>query len=201
MSKNLCFCCRLEYRYNQGMGYAIFQNALARTACQLALWLSLGLAVNTATAQLATPWGGIGFGGGNLGVNLDFGLGQSSHRSISSSSASLTVTDGVPGFFSSTVIRPFVTGYVPIVSGYGYPDIPNPAAQIAHQDGQQRARVQQSQQRLKIKSLEKYLRRAERAESDGNKRMARANYLSAIRIADEPLRSELRARLSQLLSQ
>ena len=118
---------------------------------------------------------------------------------MTSTTASLTVTDGVPGSFQSTVTRPFVTVFTPIVGGY--PEMPNHAQRIAQQDQQQLSQVRQSEQNLKNKSLQKYLRRAERAEKEGNKRMARANYRRAIGIAVEPLRSELTLRMSQMLQE
>jgi len=45
--------------------------------------------------------------------------GQGSTRSVSSTSASLTLTDGVPGFIAASTLRPFVTGLVPVVGDYG----------------------------------------------------------------------------------
>ncbi len=143
--------------------------------------------------------GGIGFGGGGVSGNLGFRFGQSSSRTMTSTTPSLTVTDGVPGSIQSTVTRPFVTGFTPIVGGY--PEMPNHAQRIAQQDQQQLSQVRQSEQNLKNKSLQKYLSRAERAEKEGNKRMARANYRRAIGIAVEPLRSELTLRMSQMLQE
>lgn len=140
---------------------------------------------------------GIGFRSGGVSGNLGLTLGQTSSRSINSTSASVTTMDGVPGFISSTVTRPFVTGFTPIVGDY--PRMPDHAATIARQDQQQLDRIRQSEWNLRNKSLQKYLSRAERAEQEGNKRMARANYRRAIGIADEPLRSELKLRLSEVM--
>ena len=142
---------------------------------------------------------GVGFRSGGVSGNLGLTLGQTSNRSISSTSASVTTMDGVPGFISSTVTRPFVTGFTPIVGGY--PTLPNHSATIANRDRQQFNRIHQSQQNLANKSLQKYIRRAERAEQDGNKRMARANYRRAIGIAAEPLKSELKLRLKEMMAQ
>ena len=50
------------------------------------------------------------------------------------------------------------------------------------------------------RSFEQYLRRAELAESEDNKRMARANYRSAIAIAPEPLRTQLQQRLQAMMN-
>ena len=144
-------------------------------------------------------FGGIGLGGGGVSGGLGFNFGQFSSRSISSTTSSLTVTDGVPGSIQSTIIRPFVTGFTPIVGSY--PEMPNHAQRIAQQDQQQFLRIQQSHQNLKNKSLQKYLSRAERAEKDGNQRVARANYRRAIGIADQPLRSESILRMQQMLRQ
>ena len=112
-------------------------------------------------------------------------------------SASLTTLDGVPGFISATVTRPFVIGFTPVVGGY--PELHQQSNWAASLDQQTLSRIRQSQANLKNKSLQKYLRRAERAEKEGNKRMARANYQAAIGIAAEPLRSELRQRMKEML--
>jgi hypothetical protein len=141
---------------------------------------------------------GVGFRAGGVSGNLGLTLGQTSSRSINSTSASVTTMDGVPGFISSTITRPFVTGFTPIVGSY--PTIPNHAATIASRDQQQFDRIRQSEQNLKNKSLQKYISRAERAEGEGNKRMARANYRRAIGIAAEPLRSELKLRLREVMA-
>ncbi len=50
----------------------------------------------------------------------------------------------------------------------------------------QRSSLLQSQVELQDRKLAQYLQRAERAESEGNVRMARANYRLAIGIAAEP---------------
>ena len=44
---------------------------------------------------------------------------QGSTRSLQSQSSSLTTMQGAPGFISAGTIRPFVTGLVPVVGGYG----------------------------------------------------------------------------------
>jgi hypothetical protein len=59
--------------------------------------------------------------------------------------------------------------------------------------------LMQSQIELQNRKLAQYLQRAERAESEGNKRMARANYRLAIGVAAEPLRSELQRRMKAML--
>ena len=66
---------------------------------------------------------------------------------------------------------------------------------------QQISSLLQSQAVLANRKLDQFLRRAARAETDGNKRMARANYRGAIAIAPEPLKSQLRARLKWLMAQ
>ncbi len=160
---------------------------------------------NVGVAQLSPPFGGVpaglsggvGFVGGGVSGSLRFNFGQTSSRSISSTAASLTTLDGYPGSISSTVTRPFVTGFTPIVGGY--PEIPDPAEEITRQDQQQFSRILQSQQKLNQKSLQKYLSRAERAEREGNKRMARAAYKRAIGLADPPFRAELQRRLHEML--
>lgn len=140
--------------------------------------------------------GGIGFAGGGVSGNLRFNFAQGSSRSISSSTPSLTTINGYPGSFSSTVTRPFVTGVTPVVGGY--PTIVSPSAEIRRQ---QLSALQQSQAELNNRKLQQYLRRVERAESNKNVRMARANLRLAIAIAGEPLRSQLQQRMRALVSE
>ena len=140
--------------------------------------------------------GGVGFGGGGLSGSLGFNFSQGSSQSISSTTPSLTTMNGFPGSMSSGVVRPFVTGFTPIVSGYPVIDPSRTTAEIGQH---QLSSLRQSQAVLQNKKLDQYLRRAERAESDGNKRMARANYRGAIAIAPEPLRTHLKRRLAAMM--
>lgn len=160
---------------------------------------------DTATAQLAPEFGGVpsgvstgvGFRGGGISGSLGLSLGQSSSRSITSTSASVTTLDGVPGFISDTVTRPFVTGFIPIVGDYPQPL--DHQAIFAKQQQQAWNRARRSNENIRNRSLEKYLRRAYRAAEEGNKRMSRANYRRAIGIADEPFRSELKLQMKEML--
>ncbi len=140
--------------------------------------------------------GGFGFGGGGLSGNLGFNFAQGSSQSISSTTPSLTTMNGFPGSMSAGVVRPFVVGLTPIVSDYPVIDPSQTTAEIGQQ---QLSSLRQSQAVLQNKKLDQYLRRAERAESDGNKRMARANYRGAIAIAAEPLRTQLQLRLQAMM--
>ena len=148
--------------------------------------------------------GGFAFGGGGgVSGSLGFQFGQGSSRSMTSTTPSLTTMDGVPGSMSAGVIQPFVVGYTPIVGNYVGAVAPlneanHTAAQIRDQ---QLSSLRQSQAVLQNRKLEQFLRRAARAEKDGNKRMARANYRSAIAIAPEPLRTQLQERLKWVMAQ
>jgi len=147
--------------------------------------------------------GGLGFSRGGVSGSLGFHFAQGSSRSITSTTPSLTTMDGYPGSISFGVVRPFVTGFTPIVGDFNGAVAPLNAA---HQAGdqlrqQQWSALRQSQAVLQNRKLEQYLRRAARAESDGNKRMARANYRGAIAIAPEPLKSQLQARLKWVMQQ
>ena len=146
--------------------------------------------------------GGFGFSGGGISGSLRFNLGQQSSQSISSTSAALTTTDGHPGSLFSGTVRPFVTGWTPVVGQYATAISPmNAASQTAASIGQsQLSSLRQSQAVLHNKKLSRYLHRAERAEKEGNKRMARANYRSAIAITSGPLRTQLQLRLQKMLS-
>lgn len=147
--------------------------------------------------------GGFGFSGGGVSGSLGFHFAQGSSRSITSTTPSLTTMDGFPGSMSAGVIRPFVTGFTPIVGDFNGAVAPLNAAQATGDQirQQQWSALRQSQAVLQNRKLDQYLRRAARAESDGNKRMARANYRSAIAIASEPLRSQLQARLKWFMQQ
>jgi len=57
----------------------------------------------------------LGFGGPNGYFNL--GAAQGSRRSIVSQAPSVTLQNGVPGFFSDTSQSPFVIGQIPVVGG------------------------------------------------------------------------------------
>jgi hypothetical protein len=146
--------------------------------------------------------GGFGFRGDGVSGRLRFHWAQGSSRSIVSTTPSVTTLDGFPGSISSGVVRPFVIGFTPVVGDCAAAVAPlQSAAQAEQQIGQQQiASLHQSQLALQDKKLEQYLQRIARAESEGNKRMARANYRGAIAIAAEPLRSELKARLQALMA-
>jgi hypothetical protein len=146
--------------------------------------------------------GGFGFGGGDVRGNLGFNFGQSSSSSITSTTPSLTTMNGYPGSISATVVRPFVTGFIPVVGDYAGATSPlTQAAETGQQIRQQQiSSLQQSQAALHDQKLAQYLRRAEQAEQKGDKRMARANYRGAIALAAEPLRSELQQRMQEMLA-
>jgi hypothetical protein len=69
------------------------------------------------------PAGGASFGWGFRGNGFSGGIGisaaQSSDRTMTMAAPSITVTNGVPGFFADVTQRPFVTGLIPVVGGYG----------------------------------------------------------------------------------
>jgi hypothetical protein len=146
--------------------------------------------------------GGVGFAGSGVSGGLRFNFAQGSSRSISSTTPSVTTMNGVPGSMNSGVVRPFVTGLTPVVGDYAGALAPlESAAQVRQQIGQQQIlSLRQSQAALQNKKLDEYLRRIERAETDGNKRMARANYRGAIAIAPEPLRTQLAMRMREMMA-
>lgn len=146
---------------------------------------------------------GAGFSSGGVSGSLGFHAAQGSRQAFTSTTPSLTTMDGFPGSMASGVVRPFVIGYTPIVGNFEGSLEPLNSSRRAGAEiqYQQLSSLRQSQAVLQNRKLDQYLRRAARAESDGNKRMARANYRSAIAIAPEPLRSQLRQRLIWLMSQ
>ncbi len=80
-------------------------------------------ATSSTSAQqitIGTPSVNIGdsfFDSSGGGFNL--GAAQGSSRNLSATAGSLTVTNGVPGFFAASTQRPFVTGLIPVVGDYG----------------------------------------------------------------------------------
>lgn len=145
--------------------------------------------------------GGFRFGGGDVSGSLGFHFGQSSRQSIVSTTPSLTTTDGMPGSIQSGIVQPFVIGLTPVVGGYTTATAPmQEALATAQQLGQtQQSSLWQSQIELHNRKLAQYLQRAERAESEGKIRVARANYRLAIGVAAEPLRSELQWRMKRMM--
>jgi len=147
--------------------------------------------------------GGFGFAGDGVSGSLRFNFAQGSSRSITSQTPSLTTTNGYPGAISTGVIRPFVTGFTPIVGDFAGATGPlETAARNEQQIRQQQLQtIQRSQTVLRNRKLQQYLQRAARGERDGDKRMIRANYRRAMAIAPEPLRSRLRQRLAWAMQQ
>lgn len=139
--------------------------------------------------------GGGRFNSGGVSGGLGFNFAQGSTRSATSTSAGVTTMDGFPGSIQSGTIRPFVTGFTPIVSGY-----PQPVAAEAVQNQRQLAKLRQSQQQLQDRRLQTYLQRIRQAESSGNARMARSNYRSAIAITRGQLQSQLKRNLQVFMA-
>lgn len=134
---------------------------------------------------------GVGFGGGGVSGGLRLFGGQSSSSSLVGTSASVTTLDGAPGQIQSGAVRPFVTGFTPIVGNY--PVQPNDGIAASRQTVLQS--IAESKAAAQNVKLQRYLRRAERADSEGNLRMARANYRLALPLASPPLRAEIIRRL------
>ncbi len=138
------------------------------------------------------------FGNGVSG-NLRFNFAQGSSQTLSSTTPSVTTMNGVPGSIVSQTVTPFVTGVTPVVGSY--PVLNNPTLISQQLIQQQLMAVQQSNYQQRVEQLEESIERAERAASQGKVKMARANYLNAIRIAPEPLRSSLQQRMTAVLKQ
>jgi hypothetical protein len=146
---------------------------------------------------------GVGFAGGGLSSGLGLNFSQGSSRSIVSQSASVTTMNGMPGYISDQIVRPFVTGVTPVVGGQTFysamPPLP-PSQEAAFRDYQhaQMAALQQRQaehQNAIQEKAQQTFERGLRAEEDGNLRMARANYRNALRTAVGTLRLEIMARM------
>ncbi len=68
---------------------------------------------------------GGGFRSGPFSGGFRLTAGQAADTSMVSQTPSVTVMNGQTGYFSDTTIRPFVTGFVPVVGGANY-SIPQP---------------------------------------------------------------------------
>lgn len=122
-------------------------------------------------------------------------FGQSSDRSIVGVAPSLTVTPGMPGHFFSGQVSPFVTGVRPVVG-----DSPvEVAAQSQRQ--QQLSAIFAANAKLHDEKLRQSLRRAERAEEEGDWKTARANYRRAITWAAPPLRLLIQQRMQAMMAE
>ncbi len=145
---------------------------------------------------------GVAFGGNGVNGTLGFTFGQGSSRTITSTTPSVTLMDGVPGGITSQTIRPFVTGITPVVGGYptsSFGTIPSPGQQMgqAIQQAQQadlQQRMFKANRARQTKAIE-YFNRGQRAETEGNKKMARANYRLALASAEGLLRVEVIKRM------
>jgi hypothetical protein len=138
--------------------------------------------------------GGFGFGGNGVSGNLGFHFAQGSDRSIVSSAPSVTLMDGQPGGIVSGQTRPFVMGVSPVVGAYQ--SMTGELAAVAAADRHAKlsaiAMGNAERQNDRLRAL---LVRAERAESEGDWKMARANYKLAVPMAPEPMKSMIRAKL------
>ena len=140
---------------------------------------------------------GFGFVGGGLSGNLGFNFSQGSSSGFSSTTPSLTTTNGYTGSIFSGTVRPFVTGFSPVVGDYRAATAPASPEIAAYYQGQQadlQRRINAAANAKLAKTLEAY-KRGLRAEEEGNLKMARANYKRALASATGPLRVEIYQRL------
>ena len=133
----------------------------------------------------------IGLGGPGGSLRL-FG-GQSSSQSVVGTSASVTTMNGVPGMIQDQTLRPFVTGFTPVVGAAN-----TPLASIAHAREQTLSRISEAAANAKLEKLQRYLRRAERGEEQENRRMALANYRLALGMAPPSIANQIRQRMAWL---
>jgi hypothetical protein len=136
---------------------------------------------------------GPGFVGNSFSGGLTLYGGQASTSSISGTSASVTSMDGFPGSIQSGTVRPFVTGFTPVVGQYPMPPI-DPTAAIRQT---QLDKIAWSKMKSQNERLQQYLERAERAEKSGDLKMARANYRRALMLASPELQLQIRDRMKR----
>ncbi|WP_404308061.1 hypothetical protein [Neorhodopirellula lusitana] len=148
---------------------------------------------------------GVGFRRGGWSGNLGLSLNQGSSRSNTSTTASVTTTDGLPGNITNQTYTPYVTGIVPIVGGRpaGFiqpiPPVTSSGQQdLAYQQNLRQAEVQQrlaKQHDARQQKAYASLQRGIEAEEKGNLRMARANYRNALQAAEGEIRVEVVRRM------
>jgi len=138
--------------------------------------------------------GGFAFGGNGVSGNLGFHFAQGSDRSIVSSAPSVTLMDGQPGSIVSGQTRAFVMGVSPVVGAYQSMagELSAMAAADQHAKLSAIAMANAERQNDRLRAL---LVRAERAESEGDWKMARANYKLAAPLAPEPMKSMILEKL------
>jgi len=142
---------------------------------------------------------GFGFGGNGVSGSLGFNFAQGSNRSIVSATPSLTTTSGNPGNFFSGGVRPFVTGITPIIGSNQLAQ--NSIAELAAADQQAKlSAIAEGNANRQNEKLRSYLRRAERAESEGDMKMARANYRLALPLADSQMQAIIQSILKNRFS-
>lgn len=146
---------------------------------------------------------GFGFQRGGVSGSLGLNLAQGSSRSIVSTTPSITTMNGAPGSISSQTLSPFVTGITPVIGGnsYGQPVEDNASRQMLRSHQESQAAYLQS--RLHANAMVKQRRaneafeRAQRAEKQGNLRMARANYRQALAADQGVLRQQILLRMRE----
>ena len=144
---------------------------------------------------------------------------QVSNRSISSSTLMMTYPQGGVGSISSGVWRPFVTGVIPIVghhptAHWQYPTAhwqPAPAWRLppannfrapkAQQPTEAQNRRKEIRDALRLRTMERYVKRAERELQSGRNGAAQVYYRMALRRAQGETADEIRNKLEELSSQ
>lgn len=132
---------------------------------------------------------------GRASDGIRFNFSQGSLRTITSTSVGVTTMDGFPGSIQSGTIRPFVTGFTPVVSTF-----PQPVDTESVQNLRQLAKLRQSQNELRDQRLQTLLQRIHQAEASGNVRMAHANYRSAIAMTKGLLQRQLKQNMQAFLA-
>ncbi len=87
-----------------------------------------GVSFNFGGPLGTAPAGQFGLSTNGAHGNLYFlgALGQGSRQTLSSQSPSITLSNGMPGFFADASVSPFVVGYYPIVAGFPPVSAANP---------------------------------------------------------------------------
>lgn len=143
---------------------------------------------------------GAGFNRGGFSGNFGLNLNQGSSRTNVSQTPSITTLNGVPGSIIDRTSRPFVTSISPVLGGRPaviWPNQPTRLSASSALQGYQQAQQADLQQRYqanydaKQKKALADFNRGQRAEAEGNLKMARANYRRALQTATGQLRIEV----------
>ena len=150
------------------------------------------------------------FGFGNSRFGVGFGAGQGSSISTSMTAPTVTMPSGGTASFFNGTLRPFVTGFTPVVGGGGGGYYPTPWQRRVNNFGQQpwatqvnpvddrQAQRDDARASRRLRIIERYQQRAESEQRMGRIGAARMYYRMALKRATGEHRELIVAKLEAL---